>query len=148
MADDAEIFDLIVNFDVITDIGGAPVLDRLAIARRDRTQAQIRDRVNEKPDELFASSYLQTYESLPEEIVARLFIKTEEDHEDGEDMTAEANALVRLQSTVDSELENARDTIKASGAPVARRIFAKMDSRGPAEMLRQDLTSDRRAIVY
>ena len=85
--------------------------------------------------------------NLPEEVVARLFIKRIVEKEDDDDLTPEANALRRLQATAEIELELARDEIVASGASVSSSTFAKMDSRGPAEMLRQSLTSDKQAIV-
>ena len=93
LATDAATFEMLVEFDVITEIGGAHVLDKrakttatettelatetlLAIASRDRMHAQIRARISDKPDELFASSYRQPYAYLPEEVVARFAIAT------------------------------------------------------------------------
>ena len=55
------------------------------------------ERISNKPDELFASSYLQPYTILPEEVVARLVIKRAVELEDDDDLTPEANALLRLQ---------------------------------------------------
>ena len=44
------------------------------------------ERISNKPDELFASSYLQPYTILPEEVVARLVIKRAVELEDNEDL--------------------------------------------------------------